>query len=369
MIRFEEMASLVRNKIDNPAEAEVDRYVGLEHLEPDSLKIRRWGAPTDVEATKLVFASGDIIFGRRRVYQRKLAVADFKGICSAHAMVLRANPAIALPEFLPLFMQSDHFMERALEISVGSLSPTINWKTLAKEKFSIPPLEEQRRVSKVLSAANQNVSCLMDLVDAARATKRSASATLFGNIVSQRSSGGRCLGDIFAHIIDRGHEQLLVLSVTIEGQVVRRESLDRHVSDETGDAKYLRVLPGDLAYNTMRLWQGSVGVAQEEGLVSPAYTILRIRDDALAPEFLLEMLRSPAMQRMYRRYVTGVASDRWRLYFKDLSKIRVNLPDGIKIKQILSDLGSFDQAEARLDSRLLAAREILRAVRREAFVI
>ena len=132
--RFDEMAVMVNDRIDDPAGADVEYYVGLEHLDSESLTIRRWGAPSDVNATKLRFRAGDIIFGRRRVYQRKLAVADFDGICSAHAMVLRAKPAVALPEFLPFFMQSDLFMERAKEISVGSLSPTINWKTLAKER-------------------------------------------------------------------------------------------------------------------------------------------------------------------------------------------------------------------------------------------
>lgn len=149
---FDEMATIVNDRVDDPSEANVDYYVGLEHLDSDSLTIRRWGSPNDVEATKLRFRSGDIIFGRRRVYQRKLGVAQFDGICSAHAMVLRARPEVALPQFLPFFMQSDLFMERAKEISVGSLSPTINWKTLAKEEFVLPPLEEQRRIAKVLIA-------------------------------------------------------------------------------------------------------------------------------------------------------------------------------------------------------------------------
>lgn len=148
--RFEEMAAIVNDRIDDPSEAGVQRYVGLEHLDPGSLTIRRWGSPDDVEATKLRFRAGDIIFGRRRAYQRKLAVADFDGICSAHAMVLRARPGVVLAEFLPFLMQSDVFMERAVEISVGSLSPTINWKTLAKERFALPPLEEQRQIAEAL---------------------------------------------------------------------------------------------------------------------------------------------------------------------------------------------------------------------------
>src|SRR5947209_3403844 len=96
--RFDEMAVMVNDRIDDPAEADVDYYVGLEHLDPESLAIRRWGTPADVEATKLRFRAGDIIFGRRRVYQRKLAVAAFDGICSAHAMVLRAEPTVVLQE-------------------------------------------------------------------------------------------------------------------------------------------------------------------------------------------------------------------------------------------------------------------------------
>ncbi len=148
------MAQLVNDRVDNPSEAGVERYIGLEHLDPESLKIRRWGSPDDVEAQKLRFQPGDIIFGKRRAYQRKLAVADFEGICSAHAMVLRAREETVVKDFLPFFMQSDTFFDRALSISVGSLSPTINWKTLAREQFTIPPKDEQRQAAEILSAAD-----------------------------------------------------------------------------------------------------------------------------------------------------------------------------------------------------------------------
>ena len=134
-VHFGEMAHSITDRVDIPAESGVERYVGLEHLDPESLKIRRWGAITDVEATKLRFQPDDIIFGRRRAYQRKVAVADFEGICSAHALVLRAREDVALKEFLPFFMQSETFFDRALSISVGSLSPTINWKTLAQQEM------------------------------------------------------------------------------------------------------------------------------------------------------------------------------------------------------------------------------------------
>ena len=161
--RFDQMATNVNVRIDNPSDSGMVHYVGLEHLDTDSLKIRRWGTPGDVEATKLLFKKGDIIFGRRRAYQRKLGVAEFDGICSAHAMVLRAKPDVVLPDFLPFFMQSDLFMNRAVEISVGSLSPTINWKTMAVQEFALPPMEEQRRAIEILAAATGVVESLRNL--------------------------------------------------------------------------------------------------------------------------------------------------------------------------------------------------------------
>ncbi len=149
-MKFGAIAASITERVDDPSAAGVDRYVGLEHLDPESTTIRRWGSPSDVESTKLRFYPGDVVYGRRRAYQRKLGVADFDGICSAHALVLRARPEVCLPEFLPYFLQSDAFHQRALDISVGSLSPTINWKTLAVQEFALPPIEEQRQIVEVL---------------------------------------------------------------------------------------------------------------------------------------------------------------------------------------------------------------------------
>jgi type I restriction enzyme S subunit len=156
MVKFGDIALNVAVRVD-PADAKTDIYVGLEHLDPSTLHLRQWGHPPDVTGQKLAFKKGDVIFGRRRAYQRKLAVAEFDGICSAHAMVVRAKPKMILPEFLPFFLQSDMFMERAIEISVGSLSPTINWKTLRVQEFPLPPLDEQKRIAKILWAADEAI--------------------------------------------------------------------------------------------------------------------------------------------------------------------------------------------------------------------
>ncbi|MEI7731384.1 MAG: restriction endonuclease subunit S [Verrucomicrobiota bacterium] len=153
--RFDDIVENVNERVE-PSTAAAEIYVGLDDLDSGSLHIRRWGKGSDVIGTKLRFRKGDIIFGRRRAYQRKLAVAEVDGICSAHAMVARAKPKVVLPEFLPFLMMSDKFMSRAVDISVGSLSPTINWTTLKLEEFDLPPLDQQRRIAEILWAVDES---------------------------------------------------------------------------------------------------------------------------------------------------------------------------------------------------------------------
>jgi len=147
-VKFEKLAHNISERVE-PKETSLTTYVGLEHLESDDLVIRRKGKPEDVIGTKLKIYKGDIIFGKRRAYLRKVAVSDFDGIASAHSMILRANEQNIEKDFLPYFMQSDEFMSRAVQISEGSLSPTIKWKVLAKQEFNIPKKEKQKSLAEL----------------------------------------------------------------------------------------------------------------------------------------------------------------------------------------------------------------------------
>lgn len=151
--KFEDIAFNISERVE-PKQTYLDIYVGLEHIDPNSIHIKRHGTPSDVEGTKLKVYPGDLIFGKRRAYQRKAAVANFEGICSAHAMVLRANPKVIIPDLFPFFIHSDQFMNRAIDISVGSLSPTINWGTLKTQEFVLPPLDQQAKLAELLWAGD-----------------------------------------------------------------------------------------------------------------------------------------------------------------------------------------------------------------------
>lgn len=164
IVKFGEMAKHISKRIE-PRETDLNIYVGLEHLDSDSLRIRRNGVPSDVEGQKLLVKKGQIIFGKRRAYQRKLGVAEMDCICSAHAMVLEANPETVMRDFLPYFMLSDVFMNRAVAISEGSLSPTIKWKILAEQNFAIPNLDKQIAICKILNACEKALRTNEDLLE------------------------------------------------------------------------------------------------------------------------------------------------------------------------------------------------------------
>ncbi len=142
LFKFEELAIQVSERVD-PNKTDLKIYVGLEHLKSDNLMIEKTGSPDEVVGIKLKVSQGDIIFGKRRAYLRKVAVSHFNGIASAHSMILRANEKKIEKDFLPYFMQSDEFMNRAVQISEGSLSPTIKWKTLAAQEFVLPQKDKQ----------------------------------------------------------------------------------------------------------------------------------------------------------------------------------------------------------------------------------
>lgn len=154
--RFDEFAQNISERVE-PSQTDMDVYVGLEHIDPDTLHLSRHGHPSDVEGTKLRFYKGDIIFGRRRAYQRKTALATTDGICSAHAMVLRAKEDVVDPSFFPFLFHSKQFIDMAITISVGGLSPTINWKDISKQEFLLPPKSEQKRLAELLWAADEVV--------------------------------------------------------------------------------------------------------------------------------------------------------------------------------------------------------------------
>ena len=152
-VKFGEVVRLSKARSQDPLADGIERYVGLEHLEPGDLRIRSWGNVADGVTFTSVFKPGQVLFGKRRAYQRKVAVADFSGVCSGDIYVLETKDAqVLLAELLPFICQTDAFFDHAVGTSAGSLSPRTNWTSLADFEFPLPPIHEQAQVLTALKA-------------------------------------------------------------------------------------------------------------------------------------------------------------------------------------------------------------------------
>jgi type I restriction enzyme, S subunit len=368
-VKFGDIAENVAVRVDDPSEAGVDRYVGLEHLDPGSLAITRWGSPTDVEATKLRFSPGDIIFGRRRAYQRKLAFAEFEGICSAHAMVLRAKPDLALPEFLPFFLQSDLFFSRALAISVGSLSPTINWKTLKEEEFELPPMDEQREIAEVLWAGEKAVRAYRRVAHCAQIARHQ----LFASLTADAQPGE--LGDALVRI-EAGKspsaagrpahaDELGVLKVSAVGDGAFVESENKALLNTSDFVAAFEVRGGDILVTRANASVDGVGrpcrvASVRDGLMLSDKTLRLVPDlDRVDVSFLLAAMRGTT----YRSYIRSAASgtEAKNISQAKLRRAPLPLPPLGRQREIAAVMREFDTLQSSCQGELDALRALQRA--------
>lgn len=355
--RFDQIATNVNERIDNPSESDFEYYVGLEHIDPDSLKLRRWGSPSDVEATKLIFRKGDIIFGKRRVYQRKVAVAEFDGICSAHALVLRAKPGVVLPEFLPFFMQSDLFMERAKTISVGSLSPTINWKTLAGEEFEIPSLIEQKKICKRLVSLEESIISYEKALTSAKKARKSLSISLFSQ--DQRNNAKK----LKKLILDSRYGPRFSSTLYDEnGSIGQIRTTDM---DDDGNIDYLSVPKANLEvrdYEEHILKDGDIVISRsgtcgitaifssQSKPIIPGAFLIRLRPNKkISSEYLHEYFSSPLGRQLTASLARGGVQK--NISGSELLDQEVPCPSEERQKDVVTKLQDLKESEKELGER------------------
>ncbi len=335
-VAFGDVVRLNTDRASDPEAAGFSRYVGLEHIDPGDLSIRRWGNVSDGTTFTNVFRPGQVLFGKRRAYQRKVAVPDFSGVCSSDIYVLESkDDRHLLPELLPFVCQTDAFFKHAVGTSAGSLSPRTNWQSLATYEFSLPPLEEQRRQVDVLLAVDGSTEAFRTLVkalgrvesstfDALVARSRSRNVPLGSLLVESPRNG--CSAVEASH--PTGHWVLTLDALTKSGY---RPGRIKQVQP-TAAMKAAVLKPGDLLIsrsNTREL----VGLAGmfDEGRrdVSWPDTMMRLRpdDSILRTRFLELFLRSTSGRRQIQSFAAGTSASMKKINGNSLRRLVVPAPE------------------------------------------
>jgi type I restriction enzyme S subunit len=153
--------------------------VGLEHLTPEDVNLAEWDVDTENTFSKR-FHKGQVLFGRRRAYLKKAAVAPCDGICSGDITVIAAKPDALAPELLPFLIQNDRFFDFAMEKSAGSLSPRAKWEHLREFEFDLPSMDEQRGLAEVLWAFDDTRQAYKRLIKSTDELVKSQFVEMFG---------------------------------------------------------------------------------------------------------------------------------------------------------------------------------------------
>ncbi|MGC9458875.1 restriction endonuclease subunit S [Vibrio genomosp. F10] len=157
LVRFGDVAIQQKQTVDRE-NTELTRYVKGEHMYSEDIHLREWGELKDEylgPAFIRKFEEGDILYGSRRTYLRKVAIAPFEGITSNTTFVMKANEDKIDRRLLPFIMLSEGYSQHSIKNSKGSVNPYVNWKDLAGYEFLLPPIEKQGEIIQLFESCTQ----------------------------------------------------------------------------------------------------------------------------------------------------------------------------------------------------------------------
>ncbi len=363
-VKFGDVVRLSKARSQDPLTDGIERYVGLEHLEPGDLRIRSWGNVADGVTFTNVFQPGQVLFGKRRAYQRKVAVADFSGVCSGDIYVLETkNAQLLLPEFLPFICQTDAFFDHAVGTSAGSLSPRTNWTSLADFEFALPLPEEQKRILELLLAVQAGLECLGDAKVAGEKLFDSALLDAFENLANAKLKKVKeCydiqLGKMSSEKARLGENQKTYIKnnnvlwgkfdfselpqMSFDGREMEKYSL------RYGD---LLVCEGG-EIGRAAIWREAIpGMLYQKALHR-----LRPKTENDIPEFMFHYLRYCAKRGILEGVATGTTIR--HLPVEQLSELQLPFPPQQDQKEIAQELTVITDGIARIEERLDVARKV-----------
>ena len=231
---------------------------------------------------------------------------------------------------------------------------------------------EQRKIADFMIALEHRIEAQQSLVDNLKKYKRGLLSQLIAQKKSFDTSGEWKtvkLGHIFKERTERAKGNETLLAVTISNGVQRRDEIDLKDNSSDDKSNYKCVYIGDIAYNTMRMWQGASGVSPYNGIVSPAYTIVTpIRPDLHNMTFWAYYFKYSPLVQTFQKFSQGLTSDTWNLKFPQFSEITVTMPPISEQDKIAECLSVFDEHCKCEDEKLQALLQVRTSLLQQLFI-
>ncbi|UOD79381.1 restriction endonuclease subunit S [Lentilactobacillus kefiri] len=249
--------------------------------------------------------------------------------------------------------------------STGSTFESINSNDIKDAKIMVPVEEEQQKIGSFFKQLDHLITLHQRKLAKLKELKQGYLQKMFpqnGSKFPQLRFAGfadaweqRKLGDIFSERNERANSgQYKMLSITVDSGIVPADSLDRKDNSSSDKSHYKRVFEGDIAYNSMRMWQGASGVSEMNGIVSPAYTVLKPSKQT-DTKFISYLFKLTPMLQSFQKNSQGLTSDTWNLKYKQFSPIKVKIPilnEQMKIGKVLEMLDDSIAANQRKVEKL-----------------
>lgn len=358
--KFEEIAINCTQK-KMPTEEDQLLYIGLEHLDTGNLHVDRWGSSVPLKGEKLIMRQGDVLLGKRNAYLRRAAVAPHDGIFSAHGMVLQPREDVVYKDFFPLFISSDYFFDVAIRISVGSLSPTINWNDLRNVEFEIPNMEKQRELAKVLWAIDATKRAYQHLLQKTDELVKAQFIEMFGDVKSNPKQLKVCpLGDVC--IVERGGSPRPIAKYITDSPLginwikIGDADESRYITRTEekiipeGLRKTRRVKAGDLILSNSMSF-GHPYILKIDGCIHDGWLVLHFEESVFDAIYLQTYLGLPATYALFASVAAGGVVN--NLNSELVRKLPVLIPSIDTQKEFAAFVRQSDKSKSELEQALV----------------
>lgn len=250
------------------------------------------------------------------------------------------------------------------EISVRATGTSGSMKNISQSSFltiqiAIPSLPEQKKIAKILYTWDTAFNQIRKLISAKKNHKKALMNQLLSGkkrlLDSKKPWNEYYLGDLFKERRESNGDHLPLLAITGNRGVIPASEIDRKDSSSADKSKYKRIVPGDIGYNTMRMWQGVSAVSDFEGIVSPAYTICKPKKNVNVI-FMGYLFKFPHTVHLFCRYSQGLVSDTLNLKFHHFAQIKIKIPDIKEQNAIARFLSTIDSEITSHEKKLSALK-------------
>lgn len=299
----------------------------------------------EAEKESLLLHDGDILLNRTNSYDLvgKVGFVEkaIEAVFASYLVRLKVNMTKSDPKFVAMWLTSFWADQMIKKIATRAVSQA-NVNPTEFKKFClvpVPPLPEQKAIADLLSTWDEAIEKTERLIQA----KEAQFKRLLHDLIYVPTREGKWkqirTKSLFKERKETKRGDLPLLSITNGEGVIPHGDTNRKDTSNADKSKYLRICPGDIGYNTMRMWQGVSALSSLEGIVSPAYTIC-IPGEKLCPLFVAYLFKMPFMIHRFYRYSQGLTSDTWNLKFHHFSEVKMPFPTHEEQERIAETLSS-----------------------------